>query len=293
MSKSEEKDPNVHDLRISRRGLLQGSGAAVAAAGVASLALVPRGVAQDATPVASPAASPMASPMAGMSGMLSPADTPVAFFTVQQAQLVDALVSRIMPGDASDPGAHEAGVVDYIDRSLAGTNLGYDLKTYQQGPFLITEETPTTVEASSATDLYSAVLVGSDQASRYGYQSAMTRQQVYVRGLQFVDQYANGQFKKAFVDLTADQQDSVIDAMANDKADGFEGPSASAFFTMLRNDTIEGMFSDPMYGGNQNLVGWTLIGYPGAQMFYLPADLTKPNTKKPQSLNQMMTAENK
>src|SRR6478752_10234331 len=108
MSKSEEKDPNLHPLRITRRGLLQGSGAAVAAAGVAAVSTVPLAVAQDATPAASPAASPMA----GMSGMLSGADTPVAFFTVEQAKLVDALVSRIMPGDESDPGAHEAGVVD-------------------------------------------------------------------------------------------------------------------------------------------------------------------------------------
>ena len=37
MSKSEEKDPNVHALRITRRGLLQGSGAAVVAAGVAAV----------------------------------------------------------------------------------------------------------------------------------------------------------------------------------------------------------------------------------------------------------------
>jgi gluconate 2-dehydrogenase gamma chain len=284
MSKSEEKDPNVHELRITRRGLLQGSGAAVAAAGVAAVSTVPLAAAQDATPAASPAASPMA----GMPGMLSGGDTPVLFFTVEQAQLVDALVSRIMPGDESDPGAHEAGVVAYIDRSLAGTNLGYDLKTYQQGPFLITEEAPTPVEASSATDIYRAVLVPTDLASRYGYQSAMTRQQVYVRGLQFVQEYVDTQFQKAFSDLTPDEQDSIIADMASDKATGFEGPTAAAFFITLRNDTIEGMFSDPMYGGNKDLVGWKLIGYPGAQMFYLPADLTKPNTRQPQSLNQMM-----
>jgi len=27
---------------------------------------------------------------------------------------------------------------------------------------------------------------------------------------------------------------------------------------------MEGMFSDPIYGGNQNKAGWRLIGFPGA-----------------------------
>jgi hypothetical protein len=30
----------------------------------------------------------------------------------------------------------------------------------------------------------------------------------------------------------------------------------------------EGMFSDPMHGGNTNLIGWQLIGYPGPLMSY-------------------------
>ena len=34
---------------------------------------------------------------------------------------------------------------------------------------------------------------------------------------------------------------------------------------MLLNDTNEGMFADPIYGGNRDFAGWKLIGYPGAQ----------------------------
>ena len=34
------------------------------------------------------------------------------------------------------------------------------------------------------------------------------------------------------------------------------------FFQLLRTHTIEGMFSDPMHGGNAGLIGWQLIGYP-------------------------------
>ena len=39
-------------------------------------------------------------------------------------------------------------------------------------------------------------------------------------------------------------------------------------FRLLRQHTIEGMFSDPMHGGNAGLIGWQLIGYPGPLMSY-------------------------
>jgi gluconate 2-dehydrogenase gamma chain len=41
---------------------------------------------------------------------------------------------------------------------------------------------------------------------------------------------------------------------------------ATYFFRLLRQHTIEGMFSDPMHGGNADLIGWQLIGFPGPQM---------------------------
>ncbi len=55
-----------------------------------------------------------------------------------EAETVDALTSRIMPGTPDDPGAHEAGVVTYIDALLA-YNQGYAEFTYLQGPFAQTE----------------------------------------------------------------------------------------------------------------------------------------------------------
>lgn len=38
------------------------------------------------------------------------------------------------------------------------------------------------------------------------------------------------------------------------------------FFSMLRRNTIEGMFSDPLHGGNIDMVGWQLVGFPGPRM---------------------------
>jgi len=214
-----------------------------------------------------------------------------SFFTEDEAATVDALVSRIMPGDANDPGAHEARVVDYIDRQLHGANLGYDLKTYTQGPFLVTSDQATPVEQTSARDQYVAIPIATDLESRYGYQSTMTPQQVYRRGLAFVNAYAQSKYKKNFVDLSPDQQDAIVGDLAADKATGFNGPTGKGFFSQLRNDTIEGMFSDPMYGGNQNFAGWNLIKYPGAQHFYSADEIKNGTTKAPQSLAQMIGME--
>jgi gluconate 2-dehydrogenase gamma chain len=40
------------------------------------------------------------------------------------------------------------------------------------------------------------------------------------------------------------------------------------FFQLLRAHTIEGMFCDPMHGGNAGMIGWQLVGYPGPRMSY-------------------------
>lgn len=63
------------------------------------------------------------------------------------------------------------------------------------------------------------------------------------------------------------------------------------FFQLLRQHTIEGMFCDPMHGGNAGLIGWQLLGYPGPQMSYR-AEMGKYNgvayRPKPQSLAQIL-----
>lgn len=287
-----ESTQGTQIVPITRRSFLKRSSAAAATAGVASIPVLSHhdAAAQNATPVASPVASPSTGGMPGMN-MTGPmrADK---FLSQQEAQTVDALVSRIFPGTADDPGAHEANVVGYIDNVLGGPYLGYFYKTYTQGPFLVTSETATTVEASAATDIYRSIPIAADQSSRYGFQSALTPQNTYRRGIGFVDAYAQSQFQKNFVDLSTDQQDSIITDMAADKATGFDGPGGKAFFTQLRNDTIEGMFSDPQYGGNQDLAGWKLINFPGAQAFYTPDDLQNPNFHRdPQSLAEMLASQ--
>ncbi len=98
-------------------------------------------------------------------------------------------------------------------------------------------------------------------------------QEFYRRGLAQLDQYCRKTHREPFVRLSAGQQDAVITALEEDKATGFTWPSAQAFFNTLRTHTMEGMFADPVYGGNRDFAGWRLVGFPGAQAIFTSTDM--------------------
>jgi gluconate 2-dehydrogenase gamma chain len=87
----------------------------------------------------------------------------------------------------------------------------------------------------------------------------------YAMGLAAVDAYAQSAKGAPFAKLAAPDQDAVLSDMEKDVAKGF-APNSSTFFNLVRTHTIQGMFSDPYYGGNANFVGWDLLGYPGVRM---------------------------
>lgn len=99
------------------------------------------------------------------------------------------------------------------------------------------------------------------------------QQDFYRRGLAQLDAYCRKTFNLSFVRLTPSQQDEVIGALEQGKASEFSYPTAQAFFNTLRTHTMEGMFADPVYGGNKDFAGWRLVGFPGTQLYYTPADL--------------------
>jgi gluconate 2-dehydrogenase gamma chain len=63
---------------------------------------------------------------------------PWRFFTADEARLVDAITEQIIPAD-QDPGARDAGVVNFIDKQLAG-RLRRHQSTYR-GSLVGVEET--------------------------------------------------------------------------------------------------------------------------------------------------------
>jgi gluconate 2-dehydrogenase gamma chain len=146
---------------------------------------------------------------------------PLRFFTESEAAVVAAAAARIFPTDDAGPGAHEAGVVIFIDRQLAGP-WGRDAHRYTHEPF------------------------DDGLTPEFGYQGKSAPRDVYRQGLKDL---------AGFDGLTPAQQDEKLKQIEN-----------SVFFALLRRNTIEGMFCDPIHGGNVDMVGWQLIGFPGPRM---------------------------
>lgn len=89
--------------------------------------------------------------------------------------------------------------------------------------------------------------------------------EAYAIGLLVIDEHAQATKGKLFNLLSASEQDEILHAVERNEVKGFVG-SGSSFFSMVRNHTIEGTFSDPYYGGNRDFIGWDMLGYPGVRM---------------------------
>ena len=108
-------------------------------------------------------------------------------------------------------------------------------------------------------------------------------QDFYRRGLAQLDAYCRKTYGGLFARLAPAQQDEVIKALEENKAGEFTWPTAQAFFNTIRTHTMEGMFADPIYGGNKDFAGWRLVGFPGGQLLFTPEDLksTQAFTREP------------
>jgi gluconate 2-dehydrogenase gamma chain len=219
---------------------------------------------------------------------ITPSQAPLScairsFFTPDEARAVDAITARLIPGTPDDPGALEACVPTYIDQKLA-TYDSFATPTYFQAPFAKPVDGVVPDDQIDPT----TILVAKDQLERYGFQSALTPQQAYRNGLAQLDADTRAKHGKVFADLDAAAQDAILTDLEAGKPATMKEPAAAAFFKLLQSDTNDGMFADPIYGGNRDLAGWRLIGYPGAQRGWTPQELKHgPRNRRVQSLKDM------
>jgi gluconate 2-dehydrogenase gamma chain len=94
----------------------------------------------------------------------------------------------------------------------------------------------------------------------------------YTAGLAAVNVQAQSSKGAAFSKLSPADQDRVLTDIEK---------TSTQFFNLLRMHTIQGMFSDPFYGGNANFIGWSLIGYPGARTVVSPSLQMMNNKQEP------------
>jgi gluconate 2-dehydrogenase gamma chain len=167
---------------------------------------------------------------------------PWVYLTADEAAAVEAIADRLIPSDASSPGGKEAGCAVFIDRQLAGS-FGDSSRLYMRPPFA--KGTPS-----------------------QGLQSAVVPRKRYRESLAALAEYCKATFDgKAFVSLTAGQQDRVLAGLEKGEIELKNG-GGKAFFEQILADTTDGFFADPIYGGNRNMAGWKLIGFPGARYDY-------------------------
>jgi hypothetical protein len=89
---------------------------------------------------------------------------------------------------------------------------------------------------------------------------------LYRQGLKAVQRCSRLKFRKQFVDLGDAEKDSLLCDFEAGSADHFR--AAAEFFETLRYHVLEGVFCEPKYGGNKNMTGWRLVGFPGQQFGY-------------------------
>jgi gluconate 2-dehydrogenase gamma chain len=279
----------MHDdepiLRISRRRFV---GSTIGAAGIAGSLAALNGCEAEAKPPVGivPGSSGPAAPYPDVPG--PPPNKPVAgrlqWFTDTEATTLDALVATMLPGTPDDPGAREVGVVAYIDGRLATAPGGVATRHYGLGPFAkkVGDDEPLPEPTKDAVYVHESVL------ARHGPQSPLDDQERYRRGLAALDRFATSTAGAPFAELTDADREEVVDALATDAATGFDKPGAQEFFNAVRSDVVEGMFGDPAYGGNVDLAGWKLVGYPGAQRGYTVDDVQgRTPERPPQSMRQL------
>jgi gluconate 2-dehydrogenase gamma chain len=167
---------------------------------------------------------------------------PWVYFTPYEAAAVEAIVDRLIPPDNSGPGGKAAGCAVFIDRQLAGA-FGDSRKLYMRPPF-------------------------ANGTRSQGLQSPIVPKERYRASLAALDDYCKATFAgKGFASLAAVHQDQVLAGLENGEIELRDG-SGKAFFEAVLANTIEGFFADPIYGGNREMAGWKLVGFPGARYDY-------------------------
>jgi gluconate 2-dehydrogenase gamma chain len=70
--------------------------------------------------------------------------------------------------------------------------------------------------------------------------------------------------------LPPDKQTAALTDLSTGKAaiqiGGSTAFTSANFFTVFRQNVLEGMLADPAYGGNRDMVGWKWVGFPGDPM---------------------------
>jgi gluconate 2-dehydrogenase gamma chain len=168
---------------------------------------------------------------------------PWVYFSGAEGRAMEAIADRIIPPDPQTPGGKDAGCAVFVDRQLAGP-YGRRDGLYVQPPFR-------------------------QGGKNQGSQSEAGPAEQYRKWLGALDNAVKAKYAgKVFVDLSDNDKDSVLKGLESGDIK-LEGTDGKAFMEQAVKDIQMGFFADPIYGGNRDMAGWKMIGYPGARYNYL------------------------
>jgi gluconate 2-dehydrogenase gamma chain len=209
---------------LDRRDFLKG--AAVGGVAAASVAGVTAPAETAQAQQLAPAANPAGSNATGY-----------VFLDLDEAAFVEALVDHMVPADELTAKGTELGINIYIDRALAGA-WGKGDRLYMQGPWKA-------------------------GAPSQGYQLPLTPAQLYRAGIEATNAHCSKTYGNSFDRLNDAQREEVLVGLSTAKITFDSGLPVRVFWSTLYQTVMEGMFSDPIYGGNRDKAGWRMIGFPG------------------------------
>ncbi|QED45982.1 gluconate 2-dehydrogenase subunit 3 family protein [Cytobacillus dafuensis] len=181
--------------------------------------------------------------------------------------ILSAATERIFPKDDLGPGAIELSVPYFIDKQLA-SEWGTNAKEYMKGPFISDIKEAGNHNVQRRQDSQGPNSGTQIPTPSPRYHTILNRGEMFTLGLRKMDEVAQKEFGKGFVELDPDKQDEVLHMFEEDKVE-MKGVGSSNFFHLLLQTTIEGAYADPVYGGNKDMMGWKMKEYPGPQMGYL------------------------
>lgn len=194
--------------------------------GAAGAAALPLQAAAQALPV--PASGPAkAASQAAAYEWLRPAEQ----------TFVEALADHLCPADATSPGGVALGLPVFFDRALAGA-WGQGDRLYLQGPF----------QRGTANQ---------------GYQLGLTPAALFRAGTEGLSDYCTATYRRSFDALAVDVREELLKSLQAGKVVLSNGVPSDIYFAQLLQMFYEGMFADPLYGGNRGKTAWKMIGYPG------------------------------
>jgi gluconate 2-dehydrogenase gamma chain len=216
--------------KLTRRTFFKAAGATAAALSAKAGALA------DDAPPHGPGAGAAGAQAAAQPGS-PPSPAHYIFFRPDEARFIEAATARLIPLDANGPGALEAGVPSYIDRQMGGA-WGAGERLYRNGPW-------------------------QPGVPGQGYQLPFTPAEVFRNSIRAINDDLQRRRSTSFDKLPGNEQDAYLESLQTGQQ-SLNGVPAHTFFESLLALTIEGFFSDPIYGGNKDMAAWKMIGFPGA-----------------------------